>query len=327
MIGINNISPAKFLFLCKNLYSWRTILISPEKNMARTSLQGTFTALVTPFTRHGEIDYQALTTLIDRQLEAAVDGLVIFGTSGESPTISAHEYQQVIRFAVERSAQRTQIIAGVGSNNTESSVSAAQTAMACGADALLVVCPYYNKPSQEGIHRHFSRIADSVALPQLVYNIAGRTGVNIETDTLLRLSRHENIVGVKEASDDIHQITDVIRQTPEDFVVLAGSDHMTFALLALGGDGVIAVLANLLPHAMRELVDSALSGDLIRAREQHYRLLPLMRGCMLESNPIPIKTALAWRGDLEEAFRLPLCPMQDERRNRWRQLLVEHNVL
>lgn len=203
----------------------------------------------------------------------------------------------------------------------------AQLAAESGADALLVVCPYYNKPSQEGIYRHFSHIADSVALPQLVYNIAGRTGVNIETDTLLRLSRHDNIVGVKEASDDIHQITDVIQHTPDDFCVLAGSDHMTFPLMALGGDGVIAVLSNLLPRDMRELVDKALNGELAAAREQHYRLLPLMRGCMLESNPVPIKTALAWCGRIEEVFRLPLCAMQESRQTRWRQLLIEHGML
>jgi len=291
------------------------------------SLRGTFTPLLTPFTRAGAVDFPALGGLIADQLSAGIEGLVMLGTTGESPTIDAAELDQIVGFALERAKSKTMVIAGVGSNDTKRTIEQAKRAEAMGVDGLLVLCPYYSKPTQVGIRQHFEAIADAVGVPQIVYNIAGRTGINIETDTLVALSGHPCIVGVKEASDDIDQIMTVIDRTPDDFAVLCGSDHLDFALLCHGGDGVISTLANLVPKAVKSLVDAVLVGDLHRARRLHYQLLPLARGCFLEGNPIPVKTALAMQGKLEEVFRAPMCPMQPDTRQLWRNILQDHHLL
>ncbi len=290
-------------------------------------LRGTFTVLLTPFTTDGAVDFEALDRLIEDQIGAGVEGLVILGTTSESPTIDAEEKRAILGFAVERSAGRTRIIAGVGTNDTASSVAQAEAADAQGANALLVGSPYYNKPTQAGLDTHFRRIADAVPLPQIVYNIKGRSGVNIETETLCRLAEHPNIVGVKEASDDIDQIMDVIAAVADDFAVLAGSDHLNVPVALLGGAGAISALANLVPAEVKASVDAALAGDLATARALHYRLLPLARGCFLETNPIPVKTALALQGRLQEVFREPLVPMRPATRAALVDLLEAHGLI
>jgi len=291
------------------------------------SLRGTFTPLLTPFTTEGSIDFPALGGLIADQLSARVEGLVMLGTTGESPTIEAPEFDQIVGFAVKQAKGKSMVIAGVGSNDTKRTIDQARRAEDLGVDGLLVLCPYYSKPTQMGIRLHFEAIAEAVGVPQIVYNIAGRTGINVETDTLVALSGHPCIIGVKEASNDIDQIMTVIDQTPDDFSVLCGSDHLNLTLMCHGGDGVISTLANLVPKSVKALVDAVLVGDLHRARRLHYQLLPLARGCFLEGNPIPVKTALAMQGKLEEMFRLPICPMQPETRQIWQNILRDHRLL
>lgn len=290
-------------------------------------LRGTFTALLTPFTAAGAVDYDALDRLIEDQVAAGVEGLVVLGTTGESPTLDPQEKHAILSFAVERAGGRTHIVAGVGTNDTARSVAQAAAADAAGADALLVSSPYYNKPTQAGLYTHFRRVADAVPLPQIVYNIKSRSGVNIETETLCRLAEHPNIVGVKEASDDIDQIMEVIAAAPADFAVLAGSDHLNVPVAMLGGAGTISALANLVPGEVKASVDAALAGDLAEARALHYRLLPLARGCFLETNPIPVKTALAIRGRLREVFREPLVPMQPATRAALVELLDAYGLI
>lgn len=273
-------------------------------------LRGTFTPLVTPFTGAGTVDWKALAGLIDHQLGAGVEGLVLAGTTGESPTIQLEEFRELLRFSIERAAGRTRIVAGLGTNDTQRTIEQVHTAEALGVDGLLVVCPYYSKPTQAGLEQHFTRVADATSIGVVLYNVGPRTGVNLETETLVRLAGHPQIVGVKEASGSIDQIMDVIDRTSGEFAVLSGCDELNYPLLALGGDGVISTLANLVPHEVKALVDAAQNGDWERARALHYRLLPLARGCFFESNPIPVKTALGLMGMLKPNFRLPMCPME-----------------
>ena len=284
--------------------------------------RGTFTAIVTPFTTAGAVDFNAFGRLIEIQIAAGVQGLVVLGTTGESPTITDAEREELSRFAVKCAANRVRIIIGTGSNSTERCVWESRHASTCGADAILVVNPYYNRPTQAGLLAHFRAVADAVEIPLLLYNIAGRTAVNLATDTVLRLAEHPRIIGVKESSGDIQQIMDVIQRTPPDFLVLSGDDAMTFPLLALGGDGVISVISNLLPVEMAAMVNAALANNWDSAREKHFALLRFMRACNLETNPIPVKTALAIRGLLEERFRLPMCPIQPENRRKLEELLA-----
>jgi 4-hydroxy-tetrahydrodipicolinate synthase len=289
--------------------------------------QGAITALVTPFTESGAIDFDALGVLIDRQAKAGVSGVALLVSTGEWPTVRTEEARRLICHAVARAGGRMQVIAGLGSNDTARTVEAAQEAADLGVDGFLVTCPYYNKPTQAGLYEHHMRLADAAAKPLILYNIAGRSGVNIATDTMLRLARHDNIAGVKEASGDLDQIMDVIAGAPANFSVLAGDDVMTFAMMAHGGSGVITTVGNLAPQDMVALTKALDAGDLPAARRLQNRLVPLMRGCMLETNPIPVKTALAWKGLVAESFRLPITPMQPENRARWRALLEDYGFL
>jgi 4-hydroxy-tetrahydrodipicolinate synthase len=284
--------------------------------------RGTFTALVTPFTGAGAIDYESFDRLLHDQMAAGVQGVVVLGTTGESPTVTDAERAELIRFAIRRVKGRLLVLVGTGSNSTDRCVAESRHAADLGADALLVVNPYYNKPTQAGLLAHFRAVADAVSVPLILYNIAGRTGVNLATETLLKLAEHPRIIGVKEASGDISQMMDVIDRTPDDFLVLSGDDMLTFPLLALGGDGAVSVLSNLLPVEVMSIVTAAAKGDWEAARRIHFRLLPLMRACLIETNPIPIKTALALRGIVPERFRLPLCPMQPDNRRKLEELLA-----
>ncbi|MBA7475314.1 MAG: 4-hydroxy-tetrahydrodipicolinate synthase [Spirochaeta sp.] len=286
--------------------------------------EGVFTAIVTPFTENGEkIDEQALRRLVDFQIENGVNGLVPVGTTGESPTLSHEEDRDVIRIVVDQAAARVPVIAGSGSNCTSTAIELTRRAKEVGATASLQVAPYYNKPTQEGFYRHFTAIADAVDLPIIVYNIPGRSGKNIENSTMLKLAAHKNIVAVKEASGDIGQMMDLIAQKPDDFVVLSGDDNLVFPLMALGGKGVISVAANLVPRRMSDFVGAALKGDWDRARELHYQLLPLFKAIFIETNPIPIKAALAWQGMVKETYRLPMCPLLPASREAFKAVLKE----
>jgi 4-hydroxy-tetrahydrodipicolinate synthase len=275
------------------------------------TFEGVFTALVTPFAEDGSIDEEALRNLIDFQIKEGISGLLPMGTTGESPTLSHEEHIRVIEIVVDQAEGRVPIVAGTGSNSTQEAIELTFQAMECGADASLQVAPYYNKPTQEGFYRHFTAVADQVDIPIIVYNIPGRTGKNIENSTMLRLAEHPNIVGVKEASGDINQMMDLIKAKPDDFAVLSGDDNLAFPLTVLGGKGVISVASNFMPGKMMKMITSALKGNTEKAKEMHYQLLPFFRGIFLETNPIPIKHALARKGMIKEYYRLPLCEMSE----------------
>jgi 4-hydroxy-tetrahydrodipicolinate synthase len=289
--------------------------------------QGVYTALVTPFTENGTLDEAALRRLVDSQIEKGVDGLVPVGTTGESPTLSVEETEKVIRVVVEQTHGRVPVIAGTGSNATDKAIHLTETAKQIGASASLQVAPYYNKPTGEGFYRHFTAIADAVDLPMIVYNIPGRTGKNIENPVMLRLAKHPNIVAVKEASGNIAQMMELIAEKPEHFDVLSGDDNLTFPLMALGGRGVVSVASNIVPDRMRDLTHAALEEDWERARRLHYELLPLFKVIFVETNPIPIKAALAMKGLMKESYRLPMCPPADESRKRIKAVLQELGIL
>lgn len=289
--------------------------------------RGVYTALITPFTRDGEIDEQALRKLVDFQIEKGIDGLVPVGTTGESPTLSPEETEAVIRVVVEQAAGRVPVIAGTGSNWTDKAIHLTAKAKEIGATASLQVAPYYNKPTEEGFFRHFTAIADAVDLPMVVYNIPGRTGKNIENPTMLKLARHKNIVAVKEASGNIAQMMDLIANKPEGFAVLSGDDNLTFPLMALGGTGVISVASNIVPDRMKALTQAALAGSWEQARELHYQLLPLFKAIFIETNPIPIKAAMALKGFVQESYRLPMCPMSADNKKALADVLKGLKIL
>jgi 4-hydroxy-tetrahydrodipicolinate synthase len=289
--------------------------------------EGTFTALVTPFTTSGELDRDALKALVERQVAAGISGLVPVGTTGESPTLTNDEHHGVIRLVVEQAAGRVPVIAGCGSNNTVEALEHTKLAKEVGAQASLHVAGYYNKPSPNGFLRHFRLIADSVDLPIVVYNIPGRTGKNIDNETMLALAEHPNIVGVKEASGDFKQIMDLIRRRPEGFTVLSGDDEITLPMMALGGNGVISVTSNLLPERMVALVDRMLAGDVAGARAVHYQLLPVITALMgLDTNPIPLKGAMHLTGLIEESYRLPMTPLTEQAKAELRRVLDEYGL-
>lgn len=290
-------------------------------------LKGTLTALVTPFTDRGEIDTKALRKLVNFQIENGVSGLVPCGTTGESPTLSYKEHNHVIDIVIEEARGRVPIVAGTGSNSTKEAIFLTQHSAQAGARYSLQVAPYYNKPTQRGFYEHFVAIADSVDIPLIIYNIPGRTGNNIETETLLRLAGHKNIVGVKEASGNMAQIMDIISARPEGFTVLSGDDNLTFPIIALGGEGVISVASNIAPKQVIEMVEFAVGGKWEEAKHHHYGLLSLFKALFIETNPIPIKTALAMRGLIKEVFRSPMCAMEPENRAKLRRVLSDQKLL
>jgi 4-hydroxy-tetrahydrodipicolinate synthase len=290
-------------------------------------LQGTITAIVTPFDANGAVDEKALRELVHFQIDNGVSGIVPCGTTGESPTLNHEEHNRVVNSIIQEAKGRVPIIAGTGSNATDEAVALTRHAHESGADYSLQVAPYYNKPTQKGFYKHFMTIADAVDIPLIIYNIPGRTGKNIETDTLLRMAEHKNIVGVKEASGSISQIMDVISQRPEGFTVLSGDDNITFPVIALGGDGVISVASNIAPKQVSEMINDALKGNWGEARRQHYHLLSFFKALFLETNPIPIKTALAMKGMVQEVFRSPLCVMEPKNREQLRTVLESLNIL
>lgn len=287
------------------------------------TFRGLYTAIVTPFDQDKKIDKPTYEKHLKFQVDGGVDGIVVCGTTGESPTYSDKEFEYLVATAVEIAGDSCQIIAGSGSNATGKSVKRSKIAENVGADGLLIVGPYYNKPTQEGIKQHYRTIADAVSIPSIVYNVPGRTAVNIATDTIAELAEHPNISAAKEASGDINQIMDLVQAVPEDFSVLSGDDAMTLPLIAVGGRGVISVAANQVPAIMKELVANCLADNMDKAREFHYKLLPLMRANFWESNPIPVKTSLALMGRMQNEFRLPLVPLSKELEGPIKQLLED----
>lgn len=269
---------------------------------------GIHTALVTPFTKTGQIDEKALRALVDEQIAAGINGLVPVGSTGESPTVDHQENIRVIEIVVDQAAGRVPVMAGTGSNSTAEAIQMTQAARKIGATASLQIAPYYNKPSQEGFYRHFAAIADAVDLPMVLYNIPGRTAKNVSTETILRLAGHPNIVGIKEASGSLDQVMDVIAGAPAGFEVLCGDDSWTLSLLGLGASGVISVASHLVAPQLIRMYQACQAGRLDEARSIHYQLLPLFRALFLDTNPIPVKYALSRLGKIEEIYRLPLCP-------------------
>ncbi len=295
--------------------------------MSKQDFRGVSVAMVTPFTAEGNIDVNTLNTLVDWHIEQGTDVILAAGTTGESATLSHEEHHELMERVVQQVGGRIPVLCGAGSNSTQEAISLSRYAEKAGGSAILSVCPYYNKPTQEGLFQHFTAIADSVALPVILYNVPGRTGSNLAAETTLRLAEHPNIIGVKEASGDLDQIMTILHHRPADFVVLSGDDALTVPMIALGGDGVISVAANEVPAWMREMVHLALSGQIQDAREWHYRLLPLMKANFVETNPMPVKTAMGMMGLLESHFRSPMVDMQPTFKNLLKGVLEDLNLL
>ena len=285
--------------------------------------KGTFTALVTPF-RNSGIDLSALEKLIESQIAGGISGVVAVGTTGESPTLTHHEREEVIRTTARVAKQRCTVLAGTGSYSTRAAIEAIQAAEKMGVDGALVVAPYYNKPSQEGLFRHFQAIAESSSLPILLYNIPGRCGVDIAADTVVRLAHScKNIVSIKEASGSVERISELRSKLPEQFTILSGDDSLTLPFMAVGALGVVSVASNLLPAEVSALVRCFQSGDVKGAENMHRRLFRLFKDLFIEPNPVPIKTALSWRGMMSGEVRLPLCEMTETNQARLRKTLEQ----
>lgn len=293
----------------------------------RRTFQGSLVAMVTPFS-DGKIDEAKLRELVEFHVQSGTDGIIPCGTTGESPTLSHEEHKRVVELVIKAAAGRIPIVAGTGSNCTAEAIDMTVHAAKAGADAALLVSPYYNKPTQQGLYEHFRAIAQAAPdLPMIVYNIQGRTAVNVETETMARLAQIPNIVGVKEASGNLDQMSAVILACGPDFTVLSGDDSLTLPLMAVGGRGVISVVANFLPKETVELTHAALEGDFKRAREVHQRLFPICRAMFVETNPIPVKEAMAMLGMIRAEWRLPMCPMGDANRERLRKTLAAAGIL
>jgi 4-hydroxy-tetrahydrodipicolinate synthase len=285
--------------------------------------KGVYTALVTPFTQDNKIDENKLKELIEMQIAGGVAGLVPVGTTAESPTLSSEETKKIIATVVKQVDGRVPIIAGAGSNSTQKAIEQTKLVAELGVDASLQVVPYYNKPSQEGLISHFTAIADAVDLPVILYEVPGRSAVSLNNSSIIFLTHHQGIVGVKVASGDISLIMDLIAECPEGFDVLSGDDNLTYPLMTLGGSGVISVAANLYPKLTVQLVDACIKENWKEARKLHYRLLPMFRSMFIESNPIPVKAAMAMKGYILEQYRLPLCKMSAENRSKLEKIITE----
>jgi 4-hydroxy-tetrahydrodipicolinate synthase len=300
--------------------------VGSEASM-RTPFTGCGTALVTPFTKAGSLDEAAIRRLGQRQIDAGVHFLVPVGTTGESPTLTLAERARIVGILAEETHGRIPILAGAGGYDTREVIQAAAEMKEAGADGLLSVTPYYNKPTQEGLYEHYRALAESTALPIILYNVPGRTGCNIEPATVVRLAGLPTIIGIKEASGNMAQICDVCRVVPRDFIVLSGDDVMTLPIMAVGGRGVIAVASNEIPTQMSQMVEAAERGDFAGARAIHERILPLMQINFVESSPGPVKSAMAAMGLLEEVYRLPLVPPRPESKEKINKALKDLGLL
>jgi len=294
--------------------------------MERT-FQGSLVAMVTPF-HEGRVDEGKLRELVDFHVAHGTDGLVPCGTTGESPTLTHEEHRRVVEIVIQQARGRIPVVAGTGSNSTAEAIELTQHAAKAGATGALLVTPYYNKPTQQGLYEHFRAIAHAVPdLPLIVYNIQGRTAVNVETETLARLAQIPNIVGVKEASGSLDQMTAVIMACGPEFTVLSGDDTLTLPLMSVGGRGVISVVGNFLAREVADVTHAALEGDWKRARDLHLKLYPVCRAMFIETNPIPVKEAMAMLGMIRAEWRLPMCPMTPANREKLRHALIQAGVL
>ncbi|MCU0572086.1 MAG: 4-hydroxy-tetrahydrodipicolinate synthase [Syntrophobacteraceae bacterium] len=289
--------------------------------------RGAMVAIVTPF-KGGLLDEAALRDLIDFQIANGTQGIIPCGTTGESATLSFQEHERVVEITVEQVGKRVPVIAGSGSNSTGEAIRLTKHAKTAGADGALMISPYYNKPTQEGLYQHFRKVAEAVDIPIVLYNIPGRTAVNMEPDTIARLAKIDNIVGVKEASGSMKQITDIIARCGDDFSVVSGEDFLTFPLMCVGGKGVISVTSNIAPRDMSDLCSLLLEGKVAEARPLYYKLLPLCHGLFYETNPAPVKAALAMMKKIEsDEVRLPLVQMSEANRERLRRDLQAYGLL
>lgn len=288
--------------------------------------RGSFTALVTPMS-DGQVDHEALRAHIDAQIEQGIDGLVPCGTTGEASTLSHEEHIEVVRTTVQHVNGRVPVIAGSGSNSTAEALALTRKVRDAGADACLMITPYYNKPTQEGLYRHFTTVAAEVDIPVILYNVPGRTGINLLPETVARLAQVPNIIGLKDAAADLVQTSWTMAAVPEDFIVLSGEDALVYPMLAIGGSGVISVTSNVAPAGMADLCKAWFSGETAAARDLHHRLLPLCRAMFVETNPIPVKTALAMMGRMSGELRLPLVPPSEENAAKIRQALEAFGLL
>jgi 4-hydroxy-tetrahydrodipicolinate synthase len=289
---------------------------------------GAITAIVTPFLSTGEVDIEALKRLVEFQIKSGISAIVPCGSTGEAATMDEEEKRLVIQTVVEVAKKRVPVIAGAGSNDTAKAIKSSQIAKEAGADALLHVTPFYNKPTAKGLVAHFKAIADSVNLPIILYNVPGRTGQNVTAEVTLKVAKEVPlVVGVKEASGNINQIMDIIKNAPKNFSVLSGDDGITLPVMALGGDGVISVVSNEIPREMSALAEAALEGNWEKARKLHYEWLDLMNINFIETNPQPVKTALAMMGKIKEAFRLPLVSMDEKNKEKLQTVLAAHKLI
>lgn len=292
-------------------------------------IKGVYTALATPFDKDNKVDEEGLRLLIQRQVRHSIDGIVLLGTTGEAPTLSEAEKKQIIKIAREECSGNAILMVGTGSYSTQQTIENTLLAEELGADAALIITPYYNKPTQEGLYQHFKTTAALTSLPIMVYNHGGRTGQNLQTGTLKRLMEISSIIGVKESSGDISQISDVIETAKEirpDFSVMSGDDALTLPLIALGGDGIISVISNVLPKEIKDLVESIVSEDLKSARAIYFYLMPFIKAAFIETNPIPIKAAMMHYGLPAGHCRLPLCPLSPENALKLEQVIRQYTI-
>ena len=293
----------------------------------RQAFTGCGTALVTPFTRSGALDESGIRRLARRQIDAGIHFLVPCGTTGEAPTLSDAERLRVVEIVVEEAKGKVPVLAGAGGYNTHEVIETAQQMARAGADGILSVAPYYNKPTPEGLYQHYKAIAEAVPLPVILYNVPGRTGVNVDVATVARLSSVPNIIGVKEASGNMTQMCEICGAVPDDFLVLSGDDALTLPVMAVGGRGIVSVASNEVPSEMAKMVEAAEAGDFAAARRHHRELLPLMQINFIESNPVPVKAAMAAMGLLEEVYRLPMCAAKPESKEKIVRVLRELDLL
>ncbi|MFA6358131.1 MAG: 4-hydroxy-tetrahydrodipicolinate synthase [Candidatus Omnitrophota bacterium] len=289
--------------------------------------KGSIVAIVTPFL-NGKVDEKKLRQLIDFQIKNGTSGIVPCGTTGESATLNFDEHEKVIEVTIDQVNKRVPVIAGTGSNSTEEAIMLTRQAVSAGADASLQVSPYYNRPTQRGLYEHFKAIARSVKIPIILYNIASRTGVNIEPETIAKLAQDcKNIVAVKEASGSLDQMSKIKQLCPKDFDLISGDDGLTLPVLSIGGTGIISVVANIVPADVATLVSAFQKGDLKKAKDLHYKLLPLIKAVFLETNPVPIKTAMGLLGMCEPDLRLPMCSISDENLGKLKKALKDYGLL
>jgi 4-hydroxy-tetrahydrodipicolinate synthase len=289
---------------------------------------GSMVAIVTPFKNNGSaLDEKKLKELVKFQIENGTSVIVPCGTTGESATLSIEEHEKVIDIVVDAARHKAKVMTGTGSNNTAEAIELTSHAKKAGADAALIITPYYNKPTQEGIYRHFKALSDSVDIPLIAYNIASRTGVNITPDTMKRLSELENVIGVKEASGDLSQMSEIKNLCGKDFGLISGDDALTLAVLSIGGCGVISVVANIAPRDVSDMVKAFMDNDIKKARSLHFKMLPLIKAMFFETNPIPLKTAMGMMGMIEPDLRLPMCEISDFNREKLKKVLKDYGLV